>query len=250
MGMAKKKKYYAVAVGKAVGIYSRWFGPGGAEEQVRGFSGAVYKGFETLAEANIFLEENRGKKRKLPVGKKAVANRKQFDIVQKHTGPSPVGQITIYTDGGALGNPGPGGYGIVIVNGDRVKEISGGFRLTTNNRMELLACITGLKAIKKPSAIRLYSDSRYVVDGIVKGWAKRWKANGWMRTKTEPAVNPDLWEQLLEQSEKHRVEFCWVKGHAGIAGNERCDQLAVAAASKPDLPADKVYEKTVKVNAR
>ena len=152
------------------------------------------------------------------------------------------GKIVIYTDGGALDNPGPGGYGVVIENGAQSKTLSKGFRLTTNNRMELLACIEGLKAVRSPAAIILYSDSKYVVNGITKGWAKKWRANGWMRTKSEPALNSDLWEKLLKLCEKHDVAFHWVKGHAGIAGNERCDALATQAAQGRSLAVDRVYE--------
>jgi len=244
--MAKKKKYYAVAVGKVRGIFGEWFGPQGAEQQVRGYPGAVYKGFETLAEARDFLENPRGRKSATRAAGKGLPFTSKPAAAARPTDRPNAGQIIIYTDGGALNNPGPGGYGAVIANGDDIKELSGGFRLTTNNRMELMACIIALQSIKKPSAIRLFSDSRYVVNGITKGWAAKWKANGWMRTKNEPAVNPDLWEQLLALCEIHTVEFCWIKGHAGIPANERCDALAVAAASKHHLPADTVYEKTVK----
>ena len=156
------------------------------------------------------------------------------------------GKIVIYTDGGALNNPGPGGYGVVIINGTQTTELSKGFRLTTNNRMELLACIEALKAVKRSSAIVLYSDSKYVVDGITKGWAKKWRANGWMRTKNDPAINSDLWDKLLKSCEKHDVMFCWVKGHAGHAGNERCDTLATRAAAGNNLAVDSIYEKSVK----
>jgi len=116
--------------------------------------------------------------------------------------------------------------------------------LTTNNRMELMACIIGLKALKRILSVVIYSDSKYVVDGITKGWAERWKANGWMKNKREPAKNPDLWEQLLALCEKHEVEFEWVKGHAGNKENERCDQFAQKAAALKNLPPDKVYERS------
>lgn len=236
--MAKKKKYYAVAVGKVPGIYTQWFGVNGAEVQVRGFAGAVYKGFADPAEAKAFMASP--KKRR---GGPATKNRTTQNA---KTGPCRIdetGKIVIYTDGGALGNPGPGGYGAVIADGSKSKELSKGFRLTTNNRMELMACIEGLKAVKKSSPIVLYSDSKYVVDGITKGWARKWRANGWMRTKSDPAINPDLWDNLLKLCEKHDVTFCWVKGHAGIDGNERCDTLATGAASGSDLAVDTAYEK-------
>ncbi len=241
--MASKKKYYAVAVGRAVGIFSKWFGAGGAEEQVRGFPGARYKGFASLPEAQAFLEDAKGKNRKSSTKPKNKSRRIAKPAAGSYR-PQPVadGQIVIYTDGGALYNPGPGGYGVVIVNGGRTRELSKGFRLTTNNRMELMACIAGLGEFKKPSNILLYSDSKYVINGITKGWAKKWRANGWMRTKQEPAINPDLWGRLLDLCDLHQVTFRWVKGHAGIEGNERCDELATRAASGPNLCVDTIYE--------
>ena len=130
----------------------------------------------------------------------------------------------------------------MIIEGNQRKELSRGYRMTTNNRMELKACIVGLKAIKKPALIILYSDSKYVVDGMAKGWAKRWQRNGWMRTKTDRALNSDLWEQLLALSNFHQVRFKWIKGHAGHPENEKCDRLAVSAAKGKKLLVDKVYE--------
>ncbi len=152
--------------------------------------------------------------------------------------------VTIYTDGGALGNPGPGGYGAVLKYKGRRKELSGGFRHTTNNRMELLAAIEALRALKTRCGVTLHTDSRYLVDGITKGWAKRWRANGWMRNKKDEALNPDLWGELLDLCAKHDVKFVWVKGHAGNPENERCDELSKLAAVQPGLPPDTVYEAT------
>jgi len=154
----------------------------------------------------------------------------------------PINSVTIYTDGACLGNPGPGGYGVVLLSGDHRKELSGGFRLTTNNRMELTAAIQGLVALKKPCRVRLLSDSQYVVNSVNKGWARRWRANNWYRNKKDKAENPDLWEQLLSLCGKHQVEFIWIKGHDGDLENERCDVLAVQAAQLPGLPPDAVYE--------
>ncbi len=150
--------------------------------------------------------------------------------------------VTIYTDGACIGNPGPGGYGAVLLSGEHRKELSGGFANTTNNRMEILAAIVGLESLKKPSAVTIYSDSRYLVDAIEKGWAPKWQANGWMRNKKERAVNPDLWERLLDLTKQHDVEFRWVRGHAGNKENERCDKLAVAAAKGRNLPVDSGYK--------
>lgn len=150
--------------------------------------------------------------------------------------------VTIYTDGGALKNPGPGGYGAVLMYGDHRRELSGGFRHTTNNRMELLAAIEALRALKEPCVVTLHTDSRYLVDAIEKGWAKRWRARGWKRNEKEPALNPDLWAILLDLCAQHEVAFVWVRGHSGISENERCDALAQAAARQPNLPPDAVYE--------
>lgn len=152
--------------------------------------------------------------------------------------------VTMYTDGGALGNPGPGGYGVVLLYKQHRKELSGGYRLTTNNRMELMAVIAGLEKLNQPCDITLYTDSRYIADAISKGWAKRWKANGWQRNAKEAALNPDLWERALRLLEQHQINVVWVKGHAGNAENERCDQLSVAAAHSRDLPSDEVYERS------
>jgi ribonuclease HI len=240
--VTSKKKYYAVAVGRTRAILTKWFGDDGAEKQVRGYPGARYKSFGTLAEAEAYL------KRHPPVEKRTSGLEKArsphgIKGIPKASG-TESGKIAVYTDGGALSNPGPGGYGVVIVEGDQARELSGGYRLTTNNRMELMACIKGLEQLKKPSAVILYSDSQYVVNGITKGWARKWQKNGWMRTKTEPALNPDLWEQLLALCQRHSVEFRWVKGHAGNPGNERCDALATRAASGNRLAVDAVYENT------
>jgi len=236
----KKKKFYAVAAGNNTGIYTDWYGDNGAEIQVKGFPGAIFKSFQTKAAAEDFIKNNTGKKRKA----KPKTPPRKTKITQKPHPMTPPrdGNIVIYTDGGCLNNPGPGGYGVVINNGKKTTELSGGYRLTTNNRMELMACIVGLGSLNKRSSVTLFSDSKYVVDGITKGWAKRWQANGWMRTKKEKAINPDLWEKLLVLCGKHDVQFKWVKGHAGNEGNERCDQLANIESAKSGLPADRVYQ--------
>lgn len=141
-------------------------------------------------------------------------------------------RVQIYTDGACSGNPGPGGWGAILKAGGHVKELSGGEASTTNNRMELSAVIAALEALKRPCAVTLTSDSKYVIDAIQKGWAKSWRAKGWMRNKNEKAKNPDLWERLLQLLEIHQVEFIWVKGHAGHRENERCDELAVMESKK------------------
>ena len=135
--------------------------------------------------------------------------------------------VDIYTDGACSGNPGPGGWGAILRSGEHVKELSGGEANTTNNRMELTALIEALSALRFPCQVTVYSDSKYVVDALKLGWARKWKANGWMRNKKEKALNPDLWDRLLALVDLHEVEFVWVKGHAGHPENERCDQRAV-----------------------
>ncbi|MDY4192669.1 MAG: ribonuclease HI [Oscillospiraceae bacterium] len=137
-------------------------------------------------------------------------------------------QIEIFTDGACSGNPGPGGWGAVLRCRGVEKELSGGEAVTTNNRMELTAAISALSALKRPCQVTLTTDSQYVVNGIEKGWAKKWRANGWKKSNREPALNADLWQELLALCETHQVSFCWVKGHAGHPENERCDRLAVA----------------------
>lgn len=139
----------------------------------------------------------------------------------------PNNKVIIYTDGACSGNPGPGGWGAILSCGGHEKELCGGEKQTTNNRMELTAVIEALSALKIPCVVTLITDSKYVVDGIEKGWAEKWRAQGWMRNKKDKALNPDLWQKLLELLEIHKVSFQWVKGHAGHPQNERCDQLAV-----------------------
>ena len=138
--------------------------------------------------------------------------------------------VDIYTDGACRGNPGAGGWGAVLVCDGREKELSGGEPLTTNNRMELLAAIAALSALKVPCEVTLTSDSKYLVDAIEKGWAVSWRAKGWRRADRSPAQNPDLWEKLLDLLEIHKVTFVWVKGHDGHPYNERCDQLSTTFA--------------------
>lgn len=153
-------------------------------------------------------------------------------------------EVKIYTDGGCDPNPGAGGYGVILISGKARKELSGGFRQTTNNRMEIFAAIAGLEALKFPCKVTLYSDSQYLVNAMTKGWAVRWKANGWRRNKKDKALNIDLWEKLLALCERHQVRFEWVKGHAGHHLNERCDELAMMALKRSNLPVDEGYEQT------
>ena len=151
-------------------------------------------------------------------------------------------EVDIYTDGGCEPNPGPGGFGVVLLHPKKRAEASGGFRKTTNNRMEIFAAIAGLEMLKQPCKIVVYSDSQYVVDTLTKGWVESWKRKQWWHSRTERVPNRDLWERLAGLCEKHQVEFRWVRGHAGVAENERCDQLAMAALRQPNLPVDEGYE--------
>mgnify|MGYP002769758719 FL=1 len=152
--------------------------------------------------------------------------------------------VRVYTDGAARGNPdGPGGYGTVLEYVDtkgelHTKELSQGYKKTTNNRMELMAVIAGLEALNRPCEVELYSDSKYVVDAFNQHWIDGWIKKGWKRGKNEPVKNVDLWKRLLQAKEPHRVTFNWVKGHAGHPQNERCDELATTAADGKDLIAD------------
>jgi ribonuclease HI len=150
--------------------------------------------------------------------------------------------ITLYTDGGCIGNPGPGGYGVVLLSGGQRQELSGGYRRTTNNRMEIMAAIVGLEALKQPGTVTLYSDSKYLVDALEKGWVARWQANGWKRNKREKAANIDLWQRLLKAMQPHDVKFQWLKGHAGHKENERADRLTNQAV-KGKLSVDTEYER-------
>jgi ribonuclease HI len=150
--------------------------------------------------------------------------------------------ITVYIDGACSGNPGPGGYGIVMEEEGKRLEKSGGFKNTTNNRMEMMAAIVALEALKGKRHVTIFSDSQYLVNAIMQGWALRWKSNGWMRNKKEKALNPDLWDRLLGLCARHQVEFRWLRGHEGHIENERCDQLAREAALKNNLPVDAGYK--------
>lgn len=147
--------------------------------------------------------------------------------------------IDIYTDGACRGNPGPGGWGAILVYKGHEKELSGGEAHTTNNRMELCGVIAALKALKEPCEITLTTDSKYVADAVNNGWAKGWRARGWRKGDKSPALNPDLWEVLLQLLEQHKVTFVWVKGHAGHPYNERCDQLATGFADTFPTPTKK-----------
>ena len=232
------KKFYAVAKGRKPGIYDNW---PDAQVQVMSFAGAVFKGFPSRPEAEAWL---RNPSYGPAAGRKAAPKPKPDVNHASHHDTDPKdGEITIYSDGGARYNPGPGGYGVVIIANGEQREISAGFRHTTNNRMELMGCIVALREIGRcPQPVTLYTDSSYVVNGIAKGWAKGWRKRGWIKADKQPAVNPDLWAELLDLTEGLTISFRWVKGHAGHPMNERCDELAVAAARGENLPEDHGYQ--------
>ena len=151
-------------------------------------------------------------------------------------------EVKIYTDGASSGNPGPGGYGVVLLYQNHRKELSSGFKKTTNNRMELMAVIEGLKILKRKCKVIVYSDSKYIVDAIQKGWIYSWKKKDWMRNKKDIVLNSDLWKQLFELLTFHEVKFVWIRGHNGDIENERCDTLAVKASQKENIPPDIGFE--------
>ncbi len=228
-------KYYAVAQGRKTGIFTSW---PEAEQQVRGFTNAIFKSFKTLQEAEAFLK-NPSFSHKSGSNKSGPSKTQEYPEAADY----PRGTIVVYTDGGAIGNPGPGGYGVVIK--DR-KEISGGYNLTTNNRMELKAVMVAMEALQGEKApIVLHSDSKYVINGLNKGWAKNWKKKNWVKSDGNPAMNSDMWALLLDLQEKIDITFKWVKGHAGDPLNERCDELANGVARKKGMPDDIGYLKNI-----
>ena len=226
-----KKKYYAVAVGRVPGIYTDW---PAAEAQVKGCQGAKFKGFASREEAQAWLEN--------PLYARKSADEPGRDADCTDDGPVDPDTVLVYTDGGCLNNPGPGGYSAIIQAGGEEKVLSGGFELTTNNRMELMACIVALRELEGSGrTVLLHSDSSYVVNGIDKGWAKGWRARSWRKSDGQPALNTDLWAELLRLTESMPVRLKWVRGHAGNARNERCDVLATTAARQRDLAVDHGY---------
>ena len=231
IGKRVKKKFYAVAKGRQCGIFTDW---PSAEAQVKGYAGARFRSFASREEAEKWLLN--------PVHEK----RARSEGSPGPTQTSPENRqdtITVYTDGGCLGNPGPGGYGIIIEAYGEQQEISGGYMLTTNNRMEMMAAVVALEKLRQCAApINLFSDSSYLVNGITKGWARKWRSKGWRKADGAAVINVDLWQRLLALVEGLDVSFYWVRGHVGNAGNERCDKLAVAAARLNDLPIDPGYQ--------
>lgn len=226
--MKSGKKYYAVVKGARPGLYTSWSGENGAQAQVFGFLGAKFKGFAELEDALDYLHEH---------GIQVEGHKDHQPRVRYHDD-----GIHIFIDGGSIKNPGPGGYGVVLLYQGRRKELSQGFEKTTNNRMELWACIAALASLKKKMPITVYSDSRYIVDNIVQGHAHRWRLNNWLASSKKLVENVDLWRRLLTLVDEYQPQFIWVKGHSGSAENERCDQLAKAAAHGDHLAVDEGYD--------
>jgi ribonuclease HI len=242
--VTRKKQYYAVVHGRQPGVYTSWYGDDGAADQVAGLSEAIFKGFYTREEMIDWLRQ---------LGGEVLLQHAPdlLDLIAEGVGPQNLpnpslvtgtDQVVIFADGGAINNPGPGGFGVVLKHKNRVKELSGGFRLTTNNRMEIMACIEGLRTLKKPCSVVIVSDSKYVVYNMVQGKVMQWQANGWKRTANSWAENADLWQQLLDLCAAHDVEFRWIRGHSGQTENERCHQLATGAMRQQNLPVDTGYE--------
>lgn len=239
-----KKKFYAVFQGHSPGIYETW---DEASAQVKGFKGAQYKSFPTLDAAIAWLREC-VLHAKEPVAQEIIELIKNQNVdIQTNSANSTQNDqdiIIIHTDGGASPNPGVGGYGVVMQKGKLRKELSAGYTLTTNNRMEMMAVIVALQALHEPSEVILHTDSKYVVDSISKRWVYGWKKRGWKKSDGQRPENVDLWKQLLAQLEIHNVEFRWVKGHAGNVENERCDALVAEARKAKHLLVDRGYTKT------
>lgn len=229
-------KFYAVAAGRTTGIFTSW---PEAQAQVNGFPGAVFKSFKTKKDAQAFLADP------VPDTKSGTGKKQKSSNVtgSPDVHEFPEGTIVVYTDGSAIGNPGPGGYGVVIQAQDEpARELSGGYNHTTNNRMEMLAVIKALEILEGTSSpVVVHSDSKYVVDALNKGWAKNWHKRNWRKSDGNPALNADLWQRLLPLAQGLDVRFVWVRGHSGNPLNERCDVLANTAARKKGWPDDKRY---------
>jgi len=240
----KKAKFYAVRSGREPGIYRTW---DDCKAQVDGYAKAEYKSFSSLQEAEAYLNGAVTPRRVSKPAPEVESNSPpaQGSLLDDSEPSDGLKRVVIYTDGSCLKNPGRGGYGVVMLYDGHREELSGGFRLTTNNRMEILACIVGLQSLKASGgagcAVTLYTDSQYVVNSIEKGWAKNWRKNRWMRKGVE-VPNADLWGRLLDLCEQHEVSFNWVRGHAGNKENERCDFLARQGAVSDQPAVDTFYE--------
>lgn len=245
---SRKKSLYVVLKGHQPGVYQQWEGPEGAKIQVEGFVHAVYKGFYTAEEAYNWLKSQAKEPLPPPLMKWLIeqegeasnpSSKSLKSLTETHL---QAGGTVIFTDGATLGNPGWGGYAAVILQNQSRREISGGFRLTTNNRMELYACIAALESIQPPQKVLLITDSAYVYRPMRQGWLQRWAENGWKRRNRKEVENQDLWQRLYRLCQHLEVEVYWIKGHNATLENERCDRLANQAAQKLNLPEDQGYQ--------
>lgn len=242
--MKGEKNYYVVLRGIQPGVYTSWAGENGAEKQVKGYPGAQYKGFHNQAEAARWLRGLNLAREELPrqAAQLLAANTADTEVEALIQSAHEQGKVVLFSDGACIRNPGPGGYGAVLRFRNRRKEISGGYRRTTNNRMEIIACINGLKQLKHPSQVVVFSDSRYLVEAMNGGKALNWQAARWRRGGNQKVENADLWEELLSLCAVHQVEFFWLKGHAEYRENMRCDELATRAAQKAATNVDAGFE--------
>ncbi|PIE74740.1 MAG: ribonuclease HI [Deltaproteobacteria bacterium] len=224
-----QKKWYAVRKGYKTGIYKSWFGEDGAKKQVDGYKGAQYKGFTNINDAENFMSGKSG----LSVSHKNSENSHHINE----------NMIIVYTDGGCINNPGAGGYGAVIIKNGIVHKLSGGRRYTTNNRMEMLACIKALEYLKlEKREIVVYTDSAYIVNAVNKKWLFSWQKNNFIKSDGKEVLNRDLWIEILKYLNLLNVKLRWVKGHSGIEYNEICDKLANSEARKNSSERDKWFE--------
>lgn len=247
----RKKSIYIVLRGRQPGVYPHWEGSEGAKIQVEGFAKAVYKGFYTTEEAYNWLKSQPKVLLSPPLAKWLAEQEKPLENHSSNSKPLRsliedhlrAGGTVIFTDGSTLGNPGPGGYAAVILHDQNRREISGGFRFTTNNRMELYACIAALESLQPPAQVLLITDSAYVYRAVTEGWLQRWAKNGWRRKDGQTIENPDLWQRLFDLMQVFSTEFLWIKGHNATTENEVCDRLAKLAAQSAGLPPDKGYHR-------
>ncbi|MCS7248214.1 MAG: ribonuclease HI [Anaerolineales bacterium] len=246
--MGKRQKLlYLVLRGRKPGVYLAWEGLEGAKLQVDGFANALYRGFYTTEEAVHWLKAQT--ERPLPESlqewlakqEEALASSSSPSLRSKIENHLRSGGTVIFTDGCALGNPGPGGYAAVILRDSAREELSGGFRSTTNNRMELYACIAALEHLQPPAQVLLITDSAYVFRATTEGWLQNWATNGWKRRDGKTIQNLDLWQRFHRLCQVFSVEFHWIKGHNATAENERCDHLALSSAQQSELPEDPGY---------
>ena len=240
-----RKQYYVVVHGRQPGFYTEWLGENGASKQVEGFTDAIYKGFYNKEDASQWLREfsEETLQTYAPNLLDLVDYTVPIQVVDGDVELLKEDKVVIHTDGCALGNPGPGGYAVILRYKDRQKEISGGVQETTNNRMELMACIEGLRALKQKSTVVVFSDSKYLVDSINNKWIYKWRNEHWVKSRNRKVLNADLWKTLLDLIGQHEIEFRWIRGHNIDKSNQRCDFLAREVADKSNLSVDTGFDR-------